>query len=148
VIGVTWYEAYAYCRWLAAITKQPYRLPTEAEWEKAARGTDKRLYPWGNQSWPGMCNIKDEGIGHTTPIDQYSPSGDSPYGVADMMGNVWEWCQTKWTKNNRHADNDPEGSMHRVVKGGAWNYSLVEITHHFGDEPIFATTSQGFRLAL
>ncbi|MBN1967260.1 MAG: SUMF1/EgtB/PvdO family nonheme iron enzyme [Anaerolineae bacterium] len=121
VIGVSWHEAFAYCRWLASVTGQPYRLPTEAEWEKAARGTDGRIYPWGDDWRAGCSNTKEAGIGHTTPVGSFSPAGDSPYGVVDMSGNVWEWCQTKWRATYRQReDNAPEGSADRVLRGGSW----------------------------
>jgi formylglycine-generating enzyme required for sulfatase activity len=96
---VSWYEAYAYCRWLAEATGKPYRLPTEMEWEKAARGTDGRMFPWGNTWSKELCNsreIWDRADPRTTPVGQFSPDGDSPYGAADMCGNLWEWCGTRW----------------------------------------------------
>jgi formylglycine-generating enzyme required for sulfatase activity len=91
VIGVSWYEAYAYGQWLSARTAWPYRLPTSLEWEKAARGTDGRIYPWGDdrqQTWGNMYGL---GTGHTSRVGLHSPQGDSPYGVVDMIGNVSEW---------------------------------------------------------
>jgi formylglycine-generating enzyme required for sulfatase activity len=93
VVYVTWHDAVAYCRWLTEQTGQLYRLPTEAEWEKAARGSDGRQYPWGNEFDPARCNSVAGGPGETTPVGQY-PEGASPYGILDMAGNVWEWCST------------------------------------------------------
>ena len=93
VVGVSFQDAAAFCHWAAEETGLPIRLPTEAEWEKAARGTDGRLYPWGNE-WDGhRCN-HGEGWrpSNSTPVHQFSPQGDSPYGVADMAGNAQEWC--------------------------------------------------------
>ena len=80
----------AYAAWLSEKTGRPYRLPTEAEWEKAARGDDGRLWPWGNDWDPERANCRPAGPGATTLVGQYSPRGDSPCGTADMAGNVWE----------------------------------------------------------
>ena len=96
VVGVSYYDALAYCAWAGKETGLPIRLPTEAEWEKAARGEEMRVFTWGDNWENGLCNTREgklEGTG-TTPVDQFSPQGDSPYGVADMGGNVQEWCSS------------------------------------------------------
>ena len=100
---MTWHDALAYVGWLGERTGAAYRLPTEAEWEKAARGDDGRLWPWGNDwdAGAGRANCKPAGPGTTTPVGQYSPRGDSPYGAADMAGNVWEWCVSQWQDSLR-----------------------------------------------
>ncbi|MCB0015862.1 MAG: SUMF1/EgtB/PvdO family nonheme iron enzyme, partial [Anaerolineales bacterium] len=91
VTGVSWYEAVAFCAWAAEATGEKVRLPTEAEWEKGARGTDGRTFPWGDaEPNEKLCNF-DPNVGQTTPVGRYSPQGDSPYGCADMAGNVWDW---------------------------------------------------------
>jgi formylglycine-generating enzyme required for sulfatase activity len=95
VVLVSWYEALAYTRWLAQVTGRPYRLPTEAEWEKGARGTDGRLYPWGDTWDRARCNNRERGPRNTTPVGQY-PAGASPYGLLDMAGNVGEWTASVW----------------------------------------------------
>jgi len=96
VAWISWRDAVAFCAWLKEETGQPFRLPTEAEWEKAARGTDGRIYPWGDESPDeSRCNF-DRQVDDTTPIGRYSPQGDSPYGCADMAGNLWEWCSTAY----------------------------------------------------
>jgi len=92
VVGVSWHDASAYCAWLSQETGRTYRLPTEAEWEKAARGVDGQRYPWGNE-WVDMrCNV---GGNATTPVTAY-PDGASPYGCLDLLGNMQEWTQTIW----------------------------------------------------
>jgi formylglycine-generating enzyme required for sulfatase activity len=123
VVGVTWYEAMAYCHWLSEKTGVPVRLPSEAEWEKAARGTDGRIYPWGDERPDeNRCNFGYY-VWRPTPVGKYSPQGDSPHGCADMAGNVWEWCATKWEDNYRDykGDDDPEGDALRVVRGGCFD---------------------------
>ena len=99
VSGISREDALAYCEWLQkalikATGEEPanfkYRLPTEAEWERAARGEDDRIYPWGNDFDPWRCNTADSRLGGASQVCCYSPSGDSPFGVADMAGNVWE----------------------------------------------------------
>lgn len=96
VVNVTWLNAVAYCEWLSEKSGRQYRLPTEAEWEKAARGTDGRRYPWGNEWNPDLCNNVETAPKTTTPVGQFSPDGDSPWGCADMICNVWEWCSSRY----------------------------------------------------
>jgi formylglycine-generating enzyme required for sulfatase activity len=92
VVDVAFADALAFCQWAHGETKLPIRLPTEPEWEKAARGTDGRLYPWGNQWEANRCNSAESKINALTPVGKFSPQGDSPFGVSDMAGNVLEWC--------------------------------------------------------
>ncbi len=95
VIGVSWYEAAAYANWLAATTGKPYRLPTEAQWERAARHTDGRTYPWGEAWENGWANTEEAGLKRTTAVGIF-PQDTAVCGVQDMGGNVGEWCQTRW----------------------------------------------------
>ena len=90
MVNVSWDDAVDFCRWLSEATHRSFRLPSEAEWEKAARGSDGRIYPWGNQAPDEKrCNFGTK-VGDTTPVGKY-PDGASPCGALDMAGNVWEW---------------------------------------------------------
>ena len=112
VVWVTWDEAMTFCQWLSQASGHEVRLPSQVEWEKAARGADGRTYPWGNEPPPNpsLCNFKDSGIGDTTPVDRY-PIGASTYGALDMAGNVWEWTTDKdkdgvpWLKSGAYWNN-------------------------------------------
>ncbi len=95
-VYITWYDARAYCQWLGEITGKPYRLPTEAEWEKAARGVAGQIYPWGNMWDASRCNIRDTGKEEGTMSVCAHPQGISPYGLLDMVGNIWEWTSSLW----------------------------------------------------
>jgi formylglycine-generating enzyme required for sulfatase activity len=92
VVGVTFHDATAFCHWAAEVTGLPARLPTEPEWEKAARGGNGRLYPWGNEWEAGLCNSGESKLSVTVPAGRFSPQGDSLYGIADIAGNAQEWC--------------------------------------------------------
>ena len=125
VVGVSWFEAVAYCRWLSKQTGHEFRLPSEAEWEKAARGPDGLIWPWGNTWEAGRSNSSEAGVKQTTTVGQY-PIGASPYGALDMAGNVWEWGATKWGKPYPYQIEDEwqtaylEADVSRVLRGGAW----------------------------
>jgi formylglycine-generating enzyme required for sulfatase activity len=121
VFGVPWSEARAYCEWVSEQARRHVRLPTEAEWEKAARGFDGREYPWGDKFDRSRCNTIEGGIGHTTAVGSYSPQGDSPFGVADAAGNVLEWTSSMrrnypYDPTDGREDLDPIAC--RIVRGG------------------------------
>jgi len=126
VVGVSWYEALAYCRWLSAGTGRAITLPTEQQWQRAAQGDDERPFPWG-QALPDAtrCNWQ-RNVDETTPVDAY-PAGASPYGVLDLSGNVWEWTLTGWESGNRRPEAGANGEL-RLLRGGSWSsdspYSL------------------------
>lgn len=151
VVGVSWYEVVAYTAWLTQATGQAIRLPTEAEWEKGARGTDGRKYPWGNEAPDkSRCNFNND-EGKTTPAGSYS-AGASPYGALDMAGNVWEWTATKWVANYENysnvADNDKEGDAMRTLRGGSWDYDSLFVRSADRDWlfPYYRGSGGGFRL--
>lgn len=96
VVNVSWHDAIVYCRWLSEVTGKPITLPSEAQWEKAARGDqDKREYPWGDEWDETRCNTYELSLGDTTPVGVF-PEGVSSYGCLDMAGNVWEWTRSLW----------------------------------------------------
>ena len=98
VVGVTWHGAQAYCKWRSALERSECRLPTEAEWEKAARGCLGRRYPWGNDFAKEKCNTDESGIEDTSKTGSF-PDGRSAYGCLDMAGNVLEWCQDDYQRD-------------------------------------------------
>ncbi len=171
VVFMNWYEAHAYTRWLDELwyafvgiepapsgSRPVFRLPTEPEWEKAARGMDGRIYPWGNRFNRDLCNTEETGIGRISPVGQFSPGGDSPYRCADMAGNVWEWCLTAaGEKDNPHfwryaegqdtMDNAVNGALHRVMRGGSWfdSHRKARVAYRGGVETGW-DMDQGFRV--
>lgn len=135
LLGVNWDSATAYCNWLSAKTGKKYRLPTEAEWEKAARGTDQRRFPWGNEIDHSYANFVGAATFDTGQIPGYydgSKHGDlqthnnaSPYGAFDMAGNVMEWCQDWYSRDYysvspKKNPKGPETGAYKVLRGGTF----------------------------
>lgn len=152
VVNVSLKDALAYIEWLNGKTGSNYRLPNEAEWERAARGDDDRLYPWGMAFDPWRCNTAESGKRSTTGIGEYSPGGDSPFGIMDMAGNVWEWTTSLLEHYPYRPDDgreDATSNTPRVIRGGAWYYThkLARCTTRESARPNFLSPALGFRLA-
>jgi formylglycine-generating enzyme required for sulfatase activity len=131
VVFVSWEDAAAFARWQGA------QLPSEAEWEKAARGKDGRIYPWGNEFMAENCNTSESKTEGTKAVNAH-PQGASPYGVMDMAGNVWEWTTTIYE----------DGEDWRVLKGGAWDYKGAKdarCASRVYFRPTFRNGAVGFR---
>ena len=129
VMGVTWYEAVAYCAWLTATLDDgyTYRLPTEAEWERAARGSEGWTFPWGDEWQADRCNSEETGLGTTSPVGLF-PRGATGSGLQDMAGNVWEWCRDWYAgdyyvrSRDGHNPSGPKEGVFHVLRGGSgWN---------------------------
>ena len=153
VVGVSWYEASAYCRWLSQETGRSYRLPSEAEWEKAARGTDGRLYPWGDEFDAKRCNTREGGLNQTEPVGRHSPGGASPYGCAEMAGNASEWTLSEYRPypyDGSDGRNEEEGEGERVIRGGSWYKPMLRarVVARGMNDPFFADNDVGFRCVL
>jgi formylglycine-generating enzyme required for sulfatase activity len=156
VVLVSWYDAMAYCRWLSEVTGGTYGLPSEAEWEKAARGTDGRIYPWGHEWDATRCNAGNV-VGDTTPVGAY-PQGASPYGILDMAGNVWEWTRSLQgrypypsdAKGREQREDLGPNDQPRVLRGGALcgHVSLVRCAFRHWFFPVGRSRDARFRVVV
>ena len=149
VVGVSWFEAAAFCLWLSDVTGEAIMLPTEAQWQYAAQGDDGRAYPWGND-WDGRrCNnsVDPYSSDRTTPVTRYEGRGDSYFGVVDMAGNVWEWCLTDYDNQTNDVNSSAE---RRVLRGGSWdvgNPGNFRCDYRGWITPYSGYINGGFRLA-
>lgn len=155
VVDVTWDEAVACCDWLSSEVNLALRLPSEAEWERAARGDDTRIYPWGDQADPTMMNIKESMRGGLALVGSY-PQAASPFGVYDLAGNIWEWTSSLQKSYPYNADDGrearqpaPEADRRRIMRGGCWGNPghFARNTCRFRLHPERSTHLLGFRLA-
>lgn len=165
VVDVSWNEALAFCRWLAQqgvvfydphgrpiAAAGPPRLPSEAEWEHAARGWDGRTFPWGETFDPQYANTRESGRGATSPVGAY-PQGASPYGVLDMAGNVWEWTASLDAPYPYRPDDGreaPTGMGRRIMRGGCYAnpQGYARCSCRFRLPPTVRNEFTGFRLAV
>ena len=157
VVGVTWYEAQAYCAWLTRHLSSSGKLgpgevvtlPSEAEWEKAARGDDGRWWPWGNEWDPRRANTREGEVGATTAVGLY-PDGKSPCHALDMAGNVWEWTRSVYKPYPYKPDDgqeDPKSEEPKGLRGGAWNLNAdyARSAFRYDNTPDLAGNDVGFR---
>ncbi len=147
MVRVSWHDTTAYCKWLSEVTGKIITLPTEAQWEKAARvDKDKREYPWGDQWQAGCCNSKDLGVETTTPVGIF-PEGASPYGCLDLVGNVCKWCndwyaEQEYVRSAGSVVQNPVGPKkgdYRILRGGSFYQDASRVRCAYRDD--------GFRVA-
>jgi formylglycine-generating enzyme required for sulfatase activity len=164
VVEVSWHDALAYCRWLSEATGKSIALPSEAEWEKTARGDqDQREYPWGDPFDATRCNTHESGFGDTTPVGIF-PNGASPYGCLDLAGNLWEWTRSLWGQDlakpafgypydpddARRENLEAGDEVMRVLRGGSWRYhrDLARCAYRYWYLPDDRDVNFGFRVVL
>ena len=157
VVNISWKDAIDYCAWLGKVTGKSITLPSEAEWEKAARGDqDQREYPWGNRFEATRCNCQGLGLNSTTPVGIFS-EGASPYGCLDMAGNVWEWTRSLRAAypypqpgDQRQQREDLIVNGHRVLRGGAFdhNQGSVRCAFRLSGDSRYNDPNFGFRVVV
>jgi iron(II)-dependent oxidoreductase len=170
VVNVSWHEARAYCAWLTEVWREEgridagevVRLPTEAEWEKAARGTDGRLWPWGDAWDDTRCNTRESELGGACAVGLF-PESASPYGCLDIAGQVWEWTLSLWGKDLKKPDyvypydwedgrenTEADDEMRRVLRGGSWplDRRRARCASRRGSRPHLRSGYFGFRVVV
>lgn len=153
VVTVSWYDAMNYCEWLSKKIKLSVSLPTEAQWEKAARGTQGITYPWGDAPPHSRLINVNNSVGTTTDVGTYKNA--SPYGCYDMLGNIWEWC-FDWYDANFYKfcpSKNPvnrNGQKLKTIRGGSWRSSLFRATcaHRCYYSPVVRSDRHGFRVVI
>jgi formylglycine-generating enzyme required for sulfatase activity len=175
--GVNFYDCLAFCNWASQVMQLPIRLPLEPEWEKAARGDDGRVYPWGNRWEANRANTFEMKLNSTTPVTRFATEGASPYGVADLVGNVSEWCFSMFSRYPYRADdgrellqladgqhlpwverwglqvtNEPsrlKGNEQRVLRGGSYRgiKAICRCAYRSWAAAIHLSEDTGFRVA-
>ncbi len=158
VVNVTWYDAAGFCDWLSERTGWPVCLPAEPEWEKAARGTDGRIYPWGNKFAKDGCHSSATVVDifarwGTCEVGIHSPAGDSPYGASDMSGNVWEWCRSvlaPYPYRDTDLRDSPDLTGPRVLRGGSFMCSPYDVrcASRYKAHPTEVKRDAGFRIVV
>ena len=155
IVGVTWYDAVAFCDWLSTENNQNFRLPTEAEWEKSARGVDGRQYIWGDQWKPNQANFAESSFKQLVQVGFYEKNVSS-YGCQDMVGNCYQWC-SDWfhAETYKYSPNiNPKGAKdgrRKVIRGGSWNTKgkfSGRCANRAAHPPDQAPNWIGFRLAI
>lgn len=152
VVGVSWHEAVAFCRWLSDMTGEAIMLPTELQWQRAAQGNTNRPYPWGDTFDLHCCNscVKTPRTRNSTsPVTRYEGKGDSPFGVVDTCGNAWEWCLTEFHTGLNDPMLDGENPI-VTLRGGAWylpSKDAMKVTFRFGAPSSLVDYAMGFRIA-
>jgi len=164
VVYVSYLDAVKFCQWLSTRERRKYRLPTEAEWEYAAKGKDQRKFPWGNYDGRGdLANFADrntvfawsdreidDGYPESSPVGAF-PLGASPFGIEDMAGNVWEWCLDYYELYRPGPKTNPRGpsaGTKRVHRGGSWKsrFGSLRTTVRSSNVPGFSCNDLGFRI--
>lgn len=155
VIDILWHDAMVFVDWLRRTSGMPVRLPSEAQWEKAARGTDGRIFPWGNDWDHSRVSIENKNAKDTTPVGTFSPHGDSPYHVVDMAGNTFEYCSSAYKKYPYNAEDGREDTTidnRKVLRSGPtyvegwWDVLRCAVRHSTATDKIGKRC--GFRVAI